>query len=565
MKWLCLALATSFFFANAQASASPDLCGGVGPDFGPFFDDATVFNRALAATDNIPHNLKDVSGVIVPHHLEVPDLIAGGLRLAERRAPKRIVVLFPDHFKQSTSAISTTERDFQTVLGPVKTDQEGVNALLAYSDLVKSSCMFDIEHGLLAILPFVAQLYPEARIIPIAFDLRSGPEDWERVIEILKPLLGANSIVVQATDFSHYLPHFQARYRDQQVLNLISAQSLAHIAVLEQPVHVDSKGAFYVSAALQRDHFKAEPIVLANMNQQEKYSRFLEETTSYVVAAYAQNTGPSPDILFGHGQRIVIGGDLFVGRVLPLLLLDELVLDGVRKAVLTATGGAPLLVNLEGVLMPRVPSNLPHLTLGMPGDLVVRLAGMLNIRAFGLANNHSFDLGQLGLSETKAALELAGISFFEQGESVKLNGVQIAGLSDMTGSETVKLNLLTPDLLNNVVETDASIPVVALLHWGKEFSVNPGERERWLSDELRKRGVTVIVGSHPHAASETVQILGGGETIVFYSVGNFLFDQNIDFSSGALVEMRIFPQGTVFARQIPLPHLFDIMTKTSSK
>jgi poly-gamma-glutamate synthesis protein (capsule biosynthesis protein) len=53
-------------------------------------------------------------------------------------------------------------------------------------------------------------------------------------------------------------------------------------------------------------------------------------------------------------------------------------------------------------------------------------------------------------------------------------------------------------------------------------------------------------------------VIGGGDTLVYWSLGNLLFDQTAETSSGMLVELRVFPQGTVFARPLPLPHLFDL-------
>ena len=58
------------------------------------------------------------------------------------------------------------------------------------------------------------------------------------------------------------------------------------------------------------------------------------------------------------------------------------------------------------------------------------------------------------------------------------------------------------------------------------------------------------------AAASTA--LGGGDVAEFYSLGNFLFDQSATRSSGAMVEMRIFEQGTIFMRTIPLPNFFDM-------
>ena len=50
----------------------------------------------------------------------------------------------------------------------------------------------------------------------------------------------------------------------------------------------------------------------------------------------------------------------------------------------------------------------------------------------------------------------------------------------------------------------------------------------------------------------------GGEYQMTYSLGNLLFDQTTDRSSGALLELRAFEQGTYATRLIPIPNLFEL-------
>jgi poly-gamma-glutamate synthesis protein (capsule biosynthesis protein) len=121
-----------------------------------------------------------------------------------------------------------------------------------------------------------------------------------------------------------------------------------------------------------------------------------------------------------------------------------------------------------------------------------------------------------------------------------------------------RVDRLTPDLLDRAVLEDAETPVLACLHWGQEFVTEPGLREAWIAEQLRKRGVAAIIGAHPHAVSEGAQVLGGGDTFVMHSLGNFLFDQLPPHSSGGLAEVRVFPQGTISIRPLPLPHLFQL-------
>jgi poly-gamma-glutamate synthesis protein (capsule biosynthesis protein) len=64
--------------------------------------------------------------------------------------------------------------------------------------------------------------------------------------------------------------------------------------------------------------------------------------------------------------------------------------------------------------------------------------------------------------------------------------------------------------------------VIAYMHWGEEYMHTQNERQRVLAYQLIDGGVDIIIGSHPH-------VIQGVETykkgIIFYSLGNFIFDQ----------------------------------------
>jgi poly-gamma-glutamate synthesis protein (capsule biosynthesis protein) len=70
--------------------------------------------------------------------------------------------------------------------------------------------------------------------------------------------------------------------------------------------------------------------------------------------------------------------------------------------------------------------------------------------------------------------------------------------------------------------------------------------------------VSLIVGGHSHQAGDGIEPLRGGSAQTAFSLGNFIFDQSAPRGSGALLELRVFQQGTVAARLIPIPNLFDL-------
>jgi poly-gamma-glutamate capsule biosynthesis protein CapA/YwtB (metallophosphatase superfamily) len=65
-------------------------------------------------------------------------------------------------------------------------------------------------------------------------------------------------------------------------------------------------------------------------------------------------------------------------------------------------------------------------------------------------------------------------------------------------------------------------------------------------------------------AAREFQILGGGQTLSIHSLGNFLFDQGSPGASGSVLEVRVFDQGTFFARLVPIPNFIESAIKGRS-
>src|SRR5699024_11604911 len=69
--------------------------------------------------------------------------------------------------------------------------------------------------------------------------------------------------------------------------------------------------------------------------------------------------------------------------------------------------------------------------------------------------------------------------------------------------------------------------VIANVHWGIEYNKNPSKRQEDMAHAISDAGADVIVGHHPHVLSdiELYNNANNEETVIFYSLGNFIFDQ----------------------------------------
>lgn len=167
------------------------------------------------------------------------------------------------------------------------------------------------------------------------------------------------------------------------------------------------------------------------------------------------------------------------------------------------------------------------------------------------ANNHCLDTRKAGVIRTIEQIKIRGMeplgTFKEKPETRVLikdvKGIRLAFLAYtemVNGLESV----LSPEDLDAMVNifneakmmedieyaknNDADV-IIAVLHWGDEYSREQAERQEILADKLFKAGVDIIFGSHPHVIQPTQTLEYDGETkFVAYSMGNFLSNQRVE-------------------------------------
>ena len=167
------------------------------------------------------------------------------------------------------------------------------------------------------------------------------------------------------------------------------------------------------------------------------------------------------------------------------------------------------------------------------------------------ANNHSLDTRKAGIIRTIEQIKARGMepigTFAEKPETRVLikdvKGIKFAFLAYtemVNGLESV----LAPEDLDTMVniinetkmkediifakEQDADV-IIAVLHWGDEYSRVQAQRQEILADMLFRSGVDIILGSHPHVIQPTQTLDYDGKTkFVAYSMGNFISNQRVE-------------------------------------
>lgn len=188
--------------------------------------------------------------------------------------------------------------------------------------------------------------------------------------------------------------------------------------------------------------------------------------------------------------------------------------------------------NLEGPITAK-PSISIDSVIGSPENYsftfptsTAKLLFKHNIKVVSIGNNHINNQGTFGLTQTKEFLTDASVAFFGGlAEDEKIyrtteQGVPISFIAyNQFGGgkeESVKKSISE--------EKASGRLVIVYAHWGEEYK-DVTESVRATAKNFVESGADLIVGSHPHIVQSNEMI---GETPVYYSLGNFIFDQYFD-------------------------------------
>ena len=175
-----------------------------------------------------------------------------------------------------------------------------------------------------------------------------------------------------------------------------------------------------------------------------------------------------------------------------------------------------------------------------------------------LANNHSIDQGREGLLDTKRNILAAGMVPIGAGEnmneavqpvllaehprkvwlvaSLRLALENYAYLPDKPCVSQEPMDSLL-ERVNRIRRADSTAVIVVSLHWGGEHTLQPVPSQRFEAHQLIRAGADMLICHHTHTL-QTIEDFQGKK--IYYSIGNFIFDQPKPINSKAcMVRLRI--------------------------
>ena len=184
-----------------------------------------------------------------------------------------------------------------------------------------------------------------------------------------------------------------------------------------------------------------------------------------------------------------------------------------------------------------------------------------NFNVLNLANNHILNQGINGLTYTKKLLSDNNIKSLGVGENLdeawkgqvfSIKGIRIGfigatyaaitpdGFIDAQHTARIKdLDRLTQSLQELKTRSDF---IVVTMHAGEEYTREPNYEQTGFAKAAIDAGADLVIGAHPHWI-QTIEQYKGKQ--IFYSLGNFVFDQmwSQDTREGLMLKITLTKPG----------------------
>lgn len=257
-------------------------------------------------------------------------------------------------------------------------------------------------------------------------------------------------------------------------------------------------------------------------------------------------------------------GDVMLGRYVELKMRKlndythpfQYVADSLKSADITFG-------NLETPLLAGL--NVPKGSMTFRADLE-GVNGLLyaGYDVISLANNHTMNYQIPGLTSTIQALKKANILFAGAGKT--LDGAHTPAIFEVKNAKVAFYAYNDPNIpprrhgeaaikspgiakmdieavkndVKNALDSYGADIVVVSMHAGKEYTMQPTQFQKDFAHAAIDAGASVVIGHHPHWV-QPVEYYGDG--VIFYSLGNFVFDQffSEEVRTGLIAKINLFP------------------------
>lgn len=508
-----------------DAQAQEDDATGMVLSALPF--DAELYNNLFLMAKDVPIEVGEISGAIVPHHVVGGYIPATLFKYLAKQKPSLIVIFGPNHFMKGGAKIISSPGNWQTPFGQLRTDRRLVETLSETGVLKIDEDTMKGEHSIGALVSYISRNLPKSKIAPFIFPYNTDTEILDNFLGNLWPLLPDDVVFISSIDFSHYQNPAMTDFHDELNRAVIKNFEYGRLSKME----IDSTPSLHLLLkSMERIGAKKIAYELSDNSAHIMNNPKLEEATSYY----------SPWFVKGDGSEDRLSSMLFFGDImLDRSVKKQIDTNGSDYIFSKLAGqenrffmGMDLIhANLEGPFADSRRATSKEIAFRFDPILLPMLK-KYNFGMFSQANNHSLDMGSAGYAESLENLKSAGFDVYGaqyrlDDSSIKVkqvgnNTILFIGLNDTNepvNMEKVKALILRGQTIDEDLKPEFTI---VNIHWGQEYKEISNSRQRELAHALIDAGGDIVIGHHPHVVQE-MEIYKNRP--IFYSLGNFVFDQ----------------------------------------
>ncbi|HZK41326.1 MAG TPA: AmmeMemoRadiSam system protein B [Atribacterota bacterium] len=518
-----------------------------------------IFVSTLEIFASDSGNKQDIVSGVVPHHLLAKEIIADFFSyISSQGKPETIVILSPDHFQSGifndNNAFITL--NWESVSIKEEFDNIKIDSLLGKkladdNKIALNSSAIVYDHGITNLIPYIKKYFPESKFLPILIPIDITKEQIEHLVKTINIESPAQTIIIASVDFSHYLPPHAAGFHDKKSIRVLLNFEEENFKNIE----VDCWQALYAARLFAKLRHKAASHIIAHKNSVDFSKLYSEITTSYFSVAFGEK---KIEKTFNPGAKTVLFvGDIMLDRGVEYLVKQNSIYYPFQNISHFLRGIDIVFGNLEGPVVEN-PPQFPDDSLKFAfTPEVIKGASWSHFNLFSLSNNHTPDMGKEGSEETKEWLKKYGINFV---------GDPLSGSSDNLNSSFYRdditflaFNQIFPfmdkeeEIIKTIKMVKSSNPdnfLIVSMHWGEEYKLINSPVQHSLAHRIIEAGGDLIIGHHPHVVQNIEKYQG---KLIFYSLGNFIFDQyfSTETQEGLAVGLEIHPDKLV-CRLFPL-------------
>lgn len=246
--------------------------------------------------------------------------------------------------------------------------------------------------------------------------------------------------------------------------------------------------------------------------------------------------------------QMLFFGDMMLDRSVNTVI-KEVGIKEIFKRVLGDDGLAPnadiISVNAEGPFANYRRETSKEIAFRFDPTYISALKE-LGVNLLSHANNHSLDMGVAGYIESVENIQSAGLTVYGHQSRIseevslvykEINSSTIAfiGFDDTFP----RLDIEAALKIIEDAEERADVTVVNI-HWGQEYRAISNSEQQSLAYAFIDAGTDLIIGHHPHWVQ---QIEVYKNRPIFYSLGNFVFDQYFSIPTQQSIAVLVDLQG----------------------